>query len=80
MTKRQKRTQFVSPILVRIIGSLLLIGGALLLMLAIAYHSAFGTGYAIVIGFAGFTASSLALAAIKTGDPIWILLDLFTPW
>ncbi|MBH1980752.1 hypothetical protein I8H83_04195 [Candidatus Saccharibacteria bacterium] len=69
----------VSPALVRVVASVLLVIGIFLIYIAATNYEMLGIWPAILIGFGGVTTSGLAIVSIITADPTWIMLDLILP-
>lgn len=70
---------FISPIMVRVIASVLLAIGLFLVYVAVTNYTAFGIWPALLIGLSGVTTAGFATASIITASPTWIMLDLILP-
>lgn len=60
------------------VASVIFLGGAVLLGLAIVYWAQLGL-WAFLVGVSGLTSMYFAWKAVRTNEPAWILLDLILP-
>lgn len=61
-----------------IIGSIMIIAGLFLVVIAITNVSTLGW-WALAVGLSGLSMAGVATIAIIENDPAWILLDLILP-
>lgn len=80
MENRRDPEPFVSPTLVRVVASVLLAIGLLLIYIVMTNYSALGVWPSIAIGISGVGMSGCATLSLITADPAWILLDLIMPY
>lgn len=78
MAKKRPDTQIPPKWLVRVVGIVLLVLALALICIATINFAVIGWP-AILMIIGGLTTSGFAAAAIRTGDPVWILLDLILP-
>lgn len=74
MKKRVALTERNWPLV--LIGSILILVGLMLVVIAIIYIKNLG-GWGILVGLTGLAAVGASIVAIVENDPSWILLDLF---
>jgi hypothetical protein len=75
---RKVVTQIPPKPVVRLVAALLLIGGLVIMYLAVVGYTTLGWP-AIILFFSGLTTAGFATISLISGDPEWILLDLIIP-
>lgn len=66
--------------LVRVVASVLLAAGCIIVYLATTNYETFGIWVALAVGLSGAATMFFSSVALKTGRAEWILLDIILPY